>query len=142
MIDKNQFSKISSNVLGLLFTLLGLVSFAIAITIYLTPIEEPDSKLHAQETLSECLEIAKSYSGFTGKVDINAKQVNIKKYGLTDGKTELLLSDNIISRCNNVEVQKYCIGNQEPKESKHGCSSTGVEIILKYKEPWKYTPPL
>lgn len=144
MIDYNQFSKISSNVLGLLFTLFGLVAFGVSAMIYLTPIDEPDSKLHAQETLSECLEIAKSYSGFTGKVDINAKQVNIKKYGLTDGKTELLISDNIIARCNNVEVQKFCIGNQEENkdQSKHGCSSNGVEMILKYKEPWKYTPSI
>jgi hypothetical protein len=142
MIDYNQFSKISSNVLGLLFTMIGVIAFGVSIMIYLTPIEEPDAKLHAQETLSECLEIAKSYSGFTGKVDVEAKQISIKKYGLTDGKTELLISDNIIARCNSVEVQKFCLGNAEPNDKKQGCSSTGVEMILKYKEPWKYSPQI
>ena len=84
MLDKNQFSKISSNFIGLLFSVLGIIGFILSGIIYLKPIQEPDAKLHMQETLSECLEIAKSNSGFTGKIDMGTKQVSIQKYGLVD----------------------------------------------------------
>jgi hypothetical protein len=144
MVDYNQFNKISSNIIGALFSTLGIAGFAMSGVLYMNPIQEPDAKLHMQETLSECLEIAKSNSGFTGKVDMGAKQVSIQKYGLVDGKTELLTAENIIARCNNVEVVKFCIGdkNNDVKNAKHGCSMKGLQMTLKYSEPWKYTQPL
>ena len=144
MLDKNQFSKISSNFIGLLFSVLGIIGFILSGIIYLKPIQEPDAKLHMQETLSECLEIAKSNSGFTGKIDMGTKQVSIQKYGLVDGKSELLTAENIIARCNNVEVQKFCIGdkNTDIKNKQHGCGMKGLQMTLKYIEPWKYIAPI
>jgi len=143
MIDYNQFSKISSNVIGILFSTLGIAGFIVSGVLYMSPVQTPDANLHMQETLSECLEIAKAHSGFTGKIsEENPRQIHIQKYGLTDGKTELLIAESIISRCNNVEVVKFCIGdrNNDPKNEKLGCSNNGLQMTLKYTEPWKYSP--
>ena len=72
MIDYNQFSKKISISLGLFFLLLGIAGFTFAAIVYTTEITPPDAKLHMQKTLTECLDIAKSKSAYTGNLDFNS----------------------------------------------------------------------
>jgi hypothetical protein len=136
MIDYNQFSKRMSVILGLLFLLLGISGFGFSVLIYMTEVKPPNSTLHMEKTLTECLDIAKSKSAYSGNIDLRAKQIKIQKYGLLDGKTELFETLNIIKRCNNVVIQEFCVGLMNTDKPKHGCEITGVHVILKYQNPW------
>lgn len=135
MIDYNQFNKISTNLIGTIFLIIGLIGFALAIYIYMQPVQKPDIERHMTETLSECAEIAKSNLDFFTELDVKSQQLIIKKYGLNDAADTLFISESIISRCNNVEVQEFCFGK---KDNKYGCDkSEGLTIILKYVNPWQ-----
>ncbi len=136
MIDYNQFSKKISISLGLFFFLLGIAGFTFAAIVYTTEITPPDSKLHMQKTLTECLDIAKSKSAYTGNLDFNAEQLKIQKYGLENGKRELVETINIVERCNDVVLQEFCVGLMDVSKPEHGCEIGGVQFILKYKSPW------
>ena len=136
MIDYNQFSKTMSTLLGLFFILLGLASFGFAGFIYTKDVKTPDSTLHMQETLTECLDIAKSKSAYTGNLDLKNKEIKIQKYGLVDGKTELMETINVIERCNDVVIKEFCVGLMDTQNKQHGCDITGVQVVLQYKEPW------
>lgn len=136
MIDYNQFSKAMSITLGLFFSLLGIAGFGFAIVIYVTEIKPPNADLHMQETLTECLDIAKSKSAYTGNLDLKTKEVKIQKYGLIDGKTELVETLNVIERCNDVVIKEFCVGLIDNQNKQNGCEITGVHVVLEYKEPW------
>ena len=136
MIDYNQFSRRISIFLGLFFSFLGIAGFVFAAIVYKTEITPPDNKLHMQKTLTECLDIAKSKSAYTGNLDLNAEQVKIQKYGLENGKRELMETISVVNRCNNVVIQEFCVGLMDVNKPNHGCEITGVQVILKYKSPW------
>jgi hypothetical protein len=138
MIDYNQFSKTSSTILGLFFSILAVVCFSLAVYIYKVDIPKPNKKLFAEKDLKVCEAIGKSKSGFTGKLDVNARKISFQKYGVTDGYTELMEAKNIIQRCNNMELKSFCIGNREGNNEykDYGCDITGIEMVLEYKSPW------
>ena len=136
MIDYNQFSKKISISLGVFFFSLGILGFVFSVIIYSTELTPPDAKLHMQKTLTECLDIAKSKSAYTGNLDLNAEQVKIQKYGLENGTRELMETISIVQRCNNVVVQEFCVGLMDTNKPEHGCEITGVQVILKYQSPW------
>lgn len=137
MIDYNQFSKRSSTILGLLFTFLAIICFSLSVYIYKKEIPKPNKVLFAERDLQLCYEIGKGKSGFTGRLDVKAKKISFQKYGLTDGITEILESQNILNRCNNMKLVSYCIGTKDFKEGlEYGCDITGVEMVLEYQSPW------
>jgi len=136
MIDYNQFSKKISISLGLFFFLLGVAVFIFSFFLYSKEITPPNAQLHMQKTLTECLDIAKSKSSYTGNFNPNEEKITIQKYGLENGKRELIETINIIERCNHVTLEEFCIGAMDINNKKHGCDISGVQVVLKYKSPW------
>ena len=47
-----------------------------------------------------------------------------------------------IDPMNNIEIVNFCIGQIENNKEyqKHGCSTNGLNVTLRYRETWTYKP--
>ncbi len=143
-------TSVSANLIGILGTVIGFVLLALSIYIYMNSIEEADREEHIYKTLINCTKYTNNFHNSEFALSDNSQyeaniigsNVNIKKEFITNGDNELLEIENIITNCKNMEIVNFCIGQIENNKEyqKHGCSTNGLNVTLRYRETWTYKP--
>jgi len=99
-------------IIGLLLILFGLTCTVISILTYLKPENKVDIESVKSLALNSCLIEAKK-SGFDAKKIENEIVIHSKKSDILDNPMpEIYKSSILITKCENVDVKSFCVGEE------------------------------